>query len=85
MNSDIINNFFNYNGNKLEELLRKIPKHKNIGRNKSIIQLEPYKQKTFSDRRTKKENIFRNKISSVMPPNNLKEIDLKKEMNFLFD
>ena len=85
MNSDIINNFFNYNGNKLEELLRKIPKHKNIGRNKSIIQLEPYKQKTFSDKRTKKENIFRNKISSVMPPNNLKEIDLKKEMNFLFD
>ena len=84
-NYQYINNQLKNSEQKLEELLKKIPQHNNTGRNKSVIQLEAYQQKTFNIKRIKKENIGRHNISSVMPPNNLKEIILKKEMNFLFD
>ena len=84
-NYQYINNQLKNSEQKLEELLKKIPQHNNTGRNKSVIQLEAYQQKTFNMKRIKKENIHRHNISSVMPPNNLKEIILKKEMNFLFD
>ena len=85
INYKFINNNFNINDEKLEELLKKIPKHENNGRNKSIIQFEPYQQNTFNTKRTNRKNIHKLNISSVMPPNNLKEIVLKKEINFLLD
>ena len=77
-----------YVENKLKELLKKIPKHNNNQRNKSVIEFKSYKEKTFNLNETKRTNRIknnRNNLSNIMPPNNLKEIVLKKEMNFWFN
>ena len=77
-----------YVENKLRELLKKIPKHNNNQRNKSVIEFKPYKEKTFNLNETKRTNRIKNNhnnLSNIMPPNNLKEIVLKKEMNFWFN
>ena len=84
INYKFINNNFNINDKKFEELLRKIPKHDNIGRNKNIVQFEECQQNTFTTKKTNRNKIRRLNKSDVMPPNNLKEIVLKKEINFLF-
>ena len=77
-----------YNENKLKELLKKIPKHNINQRNKSVIEFKHYKEKTFNMNETKRTNRTKNNcnnLSNIMPPNNLKEIILKKEINFLFN
>ena len=78
----------NDNENKLNELLKKIPNNKNNKRHKDIMHLKYYEIKTFNNNndKTKKKNRNKNKnnISTIMPPNNLKEIIFKERMNFLF-
>ena len=71
---------------KLKELLKKIPKHKNNERNKSVIEFKTFKDKNFKvikDKKNKKSNKFN--LSDIMPPNNLKELVNKNEINFLFN
>ena len=75
-----------YKENKLKELLKKIPKHKNNERNKSVIEFKTFKDKNFKaikDTKNKKCNKFN--LSDIMPPNNLKELVNKNEINFLFN
>ena len=78
----------NDNENKLNELLKKIPNNKNNKRHKDIMHLKYYEIKTFNNNndKTKKKNRNKNKnnLSTIMPPNNLKEIIFKERMNFFF-
>ena len=82
------NNDEDDNEDKLKELLKKIPNNKRNKRNKDIMHLKYYEIKTFNNDNIKNKKKIRNKnknnISSIMPPNNLKEIILKERMKFLF-
>ena len=75
------------NEDKLKELLKKIPNNKRNKRNKDIMHLKYYEIKTFNNDNAKNKKKIRNKnknnISSIMPPNNLKEIILKERLKFL--
>ena len=82
------NNDEDDNEDKLKELLKKIPNNKRNKRNKDVMHLKYYEIKTFNNDNVKNKKKIRNKnknnISSIMPPNNLKEIILKERMKFLF-
>ena len=93
INSKFVDNNDNHKDNKLKELLKKIPnnkRNKRNERNKDILGFQTFRKtnfKTFNiiEKKFKKRYKNINNKSSIMPPNNLKEIIFKKNIDFFFE
>ena len=75
---------YNYEEKKLKDLLKKIPNNKNDRNNKYNIGFKYFKEKALSVKEKNKRNKNYN-TSSIMPPNNLKEILFNRRINFLLN
>ena len=93
INSKFVDNNDNHKDNKLKELLKKIPnnkRNKRNERNKDILGFQTFRKtnfKTFNiiEKKFKERYKNINNKSSIMPPNNLKEIIFKKNIDFFFE